>query len=275
MMKTSHEQPSNAEFWQRYDAIESRLTASVSERMLELAGLESGMTVLDLATGRGEPALRAARRVGPQGRVIGIDCSSEMLGMAQQRAAREGITNLELHAISVESLAELETPHFHAVTARWGLMYLADPLVALRHVHRVLLPDGVMVSALWAEPLRVPFLTLPRTLLARYRQLPAIDFEAPGSFRYSRLDQITRDFQQAGFLIDHIEEKEVAVIESESADELLDWVCSLGVGPLLTELSASEVRAWEQALRSELETQREAGVLRLGGVTRIIRVRPN
>ena len=274
-MTTSHEPSSKAEFWRRYDAIENRLTASVSERMLELAGLESGMTVLDLATGRGEPALRVAHRVGPQGRVIGIDSSSEMLGMAQQRAEREGITNLELHAISAESLAELSTPHFHAVTARWGLMYLADPLVALRHVHRVLVPDGVMVAALWAEPLRVPFLTLPRTLLARYRQLPAIDFEAPGTFRYSRLEQITRDFQQAGFLIDHIEEKEVAVIESESADELLDWVCSLGVGPLLAELPASDARAWEQALRNELETQREAGVLRLGGVTRIIRVRPN
>jgi hypothetical protein len=46
-------------------AMESRLTAGVSERMLDLAGLRAGMRVLDLASGRGEPLLRAAERVGP------------------------------------------------------------------------------------------------------------------------------------------------------------------------------------------------------------------
>ena len=43
------------EIWRRYDGVESRLTAPLSERMLDLAGIRPGMRVLDLATGRGEP----------------------------------------------------------------------------------------------------------------------------------------------------------------------------------------------------------------------------
>ena len=67
------------DIWRRYDAIESRLTTPLSERMLDLAGLQAGMHVLDLATGRGEPALRAAARVSSQGSVLGIDLSGAML----------------------------------------------------------------------------------------------------------------------------------------------------------------------------------------------------
>src|SRR6185295_19946206 len=77
------------EIWRRYDAVESRLTAQLSERMLDLAGLEPGMHVLDLATGRGEPALRAARRVGPRGLVVGVDLSDALLQMAKEKADRE------------------------------------------------------------------------------------------------------------------------------------------------------------------------------------------
>ncbi|HEY8924154.1 MAG TPA: hypothetical protein VIU64_07215, partial [Polyangia bacterium] len=54
-------------FFRKYGEVESRLTAPLSERMLDLAGIGPGARVLDLATGAGEPALRAARRVAPGG----------------------------------------------------------------------------------------------------------------------------------------------------------------------------------------------------------------
>jgi ubiquinone/menaquinone biosynthesis C-methylase UbiE len=52
------------EIWRKYDAVEQRLRAPLSERMLDLANHQPGMRVLDIATGRGEPAVRAAHRVG-------------------------------------------------------------------------------------------------------------------------------------------------------------------------------------------------------------------
>jgi SAM-dependent methyltransferase len=71
------------EVWKQYDRMEARLSARLSERMLGLAGVRAGMRVLDLATGRGEPAIPAAHRVGPGGSVLGVDVSAEMLAFAK------------------------------------------------------------------------------------------------------------------------------------------------------------------------------------------------
>jgi len=208
------------EVW--YDAIESRLTAPVSERMLDLAGIGAGMRVLHLATGRGEPALRAARRVGPEGLVLGVELSDGLLQMAREKAHRSGLSNIELRSANAESLENLPRGQFHAATVRWGLMFVAASIAALANAQRALLPTGVLVAALWAEPERVPYYTLPRRLLERYRGLPAFDPEAPGTFRYADVERVVRDFGQAGFMLDHVEEMEVTVFETETDAEIND-----------------------------------------------------
>src|SRR4051812_41923769 len=149
------------EVWRRYDRMEARLTAPLSERMLDLAGLVPGMRVLDLATGRGEPAIRAARRVGPRGLVLGVELSGALLQMAREQAERQGIANLDLRVGDAESL-DLPRGQFHAATVRWGLMYMSSPVAALENARRALVAAGVLVAAFWAEPERVQYYTLPR-----------------------------------------------------------------------------------------------------------------
>lgn len=266
--------PTPEDVWRRYDAVESRLSAPLSERMLDLAGLRQGMRVLDLATGRGEPALRAARRVGPQGRVVGVELSEPLMRMAREKADQEGLGNLELHAANAEGMGGLPAGHFHAATIRWGLMYLANPVATLETARCALVPGGVLVAALWAEPERVPYFTLPRRLLSRYRALPPLDFEVPGTFRYADVERTRRDFRQAGFAIEHVEEMEVSVFESETSEELLAWVRALGLTRLLNELPEAEQRAWEEDMTAAAEDLRTDGMLRLGGVTRIVVARP-
>ena len=266
--------PTPEDVWRRYDAVESRLSAPLSERMLDLAGLRPGMRVLDLATGRGEPALRAARRVGPQGRVVGVELSEPLMRMAREKADQEGLGNLELHAANAEGMGGLPAGHFHAATIRWGLMYLANPVATLETARCALVPGGVLVAALWAEPERVPYFTLPRRLLSRYRALPPLDFEVPGTFRYADVERTRRDFRQAGFAIEHVEEMEVSVFESETSEELLAWVRALGLTRLLNELPEAEQRAWEEDMTAAAEDLRTDGMLRLGGVTRIVVARP-
>jgi ubiquinone/menaquinone biosynthesis C-methylase UbiE len=267
-------QLSHEEFWRRYDAVEARLTAPVSERMLDLAALVPGMRVLDVATGRGEPALRAARRVGPSGWVLGVDPSAAILQMARERARREDVTNIELRPASAEQLHDLPREYFHAATVRWGLMVMADPVTALVNTRRALMPGGALVAALWAEPQRVPYYSLPRRLLRRYRPLPRLDPQAPGTFRYAELVWIERDFERAGYQVEQVEEMEIPVFEAETVAELIAWERGLGLAQLLDELPAARQRAWEMDFEAELEQTRTDGVLRLGGVTRIVLARP-
>ena len=115
--------------------------------MLDLCGLRRGMHVLDLATGRGEPALRAAARVGSEGSVLGVDLSGTMLRMAREIAERDGFTNLDLREGNAEALEALPLNHFHAATVRWGLMYMNAPVAALSTARRALVSSGVLVRA--------------------------------------------------------------------------------------------------------------------------------
>jgi SAM-dependent methyltransferase len=260
------------EVWRKYDASESRLTASVSDRMLDLAGLAPGMRVLDLATGRGEPAIRAAQRVGPKGSVLGVDPSEGLLQIAREKAAAEALANLELRAVPAESLDGVgAASHFDVATVRWGLMAMSSPVAVLASARRALKPDGVLVAAVWAEPERVPYYTLPRRVFERFRSLPPIDPEAPGTFRYADPRRIARDFGHAGFAIEQIEEMDIPVIEVETGAELVAWVReALGYTRLLNDLSDDDQRRWEDELTREVEPLRTGGRIRLGGVTRIV-----
>lgn len=268
--------PAIEDIWARYDDVETRLTASVSERMLDLAGVGVGMRVLDLATGRGEPALRAAARVGAAGAVFGVDASDGMLRMARRKAEQQGLTNLDLRAAQAESLGDIPDDHFHAATCRWGLMYFDNPVAALVAARRALLPGGPLVVALWAEPERVGCHSLPRRILERYRTVPPIDVEVPGMFRFATRERIVRDFRKAGLAIDLWEEMDIPVFEAHSAREVVAWTRVLGggLGRLVDELAEPDQRAWEDELVNELETTRTADCpIQVGGITRIVRAR--
>ena len=66
----------------------------VSDRLVDLAEVRPGSKVLDVATGIGEPAVTAARRVQPDGKVLATDISSEMLQIAKERVEKYGLQNI-------------------------------------------------------------------------------------------------------------------------------------------------------------------------------------
>src|SRR6266446_1276001 len=91
--------------WKKWWPLFERSAQHVSDRLVELAGVGIGARVLDIATGNGEPALTAARRVAPNGRVIATDQSAGMLAIARERAAALGVTNVEFRETDGETLA--------------------------------------------------------------------------------------------------------------------------------------------------------------------------
>ncbi|HEY2514041.1 MAG TPA: methyltransferase domain-containing protein [Polyangiaceae bacterium] len=262
-----------AEPWRVYDEVEARLSAPLSERMLDLAGLRPGMRVLDLAAGRGEPAVRGAKRVAPNGSVLGIDVAESVLAIGRERAAREGVTNLELCVGDAEALAGVTDESFDAATARWGLMYMGAPVTALASARRALRPGGVLMAAFWAEPARVAWAAMPRKILARFRQVPSLeppDPNAPGAFRYAARDTIERDLQAAGFAVEHVEEMDVPVIEAPDGAGIVAWVRDLGLVKEALELSDADYAAWERGIAEEAEKGRVGDVVQVGGVSRVV-----
>jgi len=106
-----------------------------------LAELRPGQWVLDLGSGAGFDALLAARKVGPGGRVVGVDMTDAMLQRARENAARAGLDNVEFRKGDIESLP-VEEGQFDVALSNCVLNLCPDKDAALREIHRVLKPGG-------------------------------------------------------------------------------------------------------------------------------------
>jgi ubiquinone/menaquinone biosynthesis C-methylase UbiE len=142
--------------WMEWSEFNDNADRHISERLVELAGVQSGSRVLDVAAGYGEPALTAARKAGPEGRVVATDISSEMLAFGRERATAAGLGNLEFMESDASSL---DFPHasFDAAVSRWGIIFEPDAEAAARRIRRFLKPGGRIAISSWGEPDQVTF----------------------------------------------------------------------------------------------------------------------
>jgi SAM-dependent methyltransferase len=153
--------------------------APVVERVVAHASLTAGRHVLDLGTGTGAVAERAAQVVGPQGHVVGVDISPDMLALAQRRMAAGGLTNVRLREGRAESLP-VEDAAFDVVLASLSLMYVLDRAAAAREIARVLRPQGRLVAAVWAGPEQCDIVLFQQTA-GRFAGPPPVPGVGPGA----------------------------------------------------------------------------------------------
>ena len=170
---------------------------AVSRCLVQLAGIGPGDAVLDVAAGYGEPGLTAARAVAPGGRVVCTDISAEMLAVGRERAAAEGLDNLEFLECDAEELV-LEEASFDAVLSRQGLQFLPDVPGVLAGLHAFLKPHGRLAAAVWGPPGTVQF-AAPVPVIRVELQLPPPPAGIPGPFALADAGQLVELVAAAGF----------------------------------------------------------------------------
>jgi SAM-dependent methyltransferase len=122
--------------------LQARLYDDYTEHALRLAGLRPGMRVLDVGCGPGDVSFVAARLVGSEGTVLGIDAAADVIELARARAIEHGVTSVRFEQTTVGDLA-LDEP-VDAVIGRLILMHLPDPVATLRQLAGLVRPGGVI-----------------------------------------------------------------------------------------------------------------------------------
>jgi enediyne biosynthesis protein CalE5 len=204
-----------------------------SAKLVDLADLRPGASVLDVGGGYGEPSLTAARTVGADGRVVCTDISDEMLATARERAADAGLTNIEFIARDAEEL-DFDPESFDAVLSRATLMFLPDVAGTLRRLYGFLRPRGKLAASVWGPIAAVQF-AAAFPVVARELELPPPPPGRPGAFALSDPARLAALVIGAGFR--DVDTGTVSVIfETDSPERYADFIRD--VAPQLTTMLA-------------------------------------
>lgn len=208
--------------WRKWHELIDTAVSGVSERLVELAGVEPGSRVLDVAAGYGEPSLTAARKVGAEGSVVASDISAEMLAYGRERAAAAGVENIEFVEADAASL-DFPEGSFDAAVSRWGIIFEPDGEGAAARVRGFLKPGARMAISSWGPPERVPFLAIPmRTAMQRLGIEPPPP-GTPGPLSRPTADAIGGLLAGGGFSDVDVEEMTVTM-EWDSAENFTSFV---------------------------------------------------
>jgi ubiquinone/menaquinone biosynthesis C-methylase UbiE len=187
-----------AEPWRRGKKLRAEASEAVTEMMLDLANIQAGYRVLELASGTGDLAVMTARRVGSNGSVLATDISANMLNSAAETVREAGVGNVETRIMDAENV-DVAPDSFNAVLCQSALMHFPNPTQALAGVYRVLKPSGKCAVTVFSTAENNPFHGLPLFIASRLAKMALPAPGEPGMFALSDPRMLEECYKKAGF----------------------------------------------------------------------------
>ncbi len=187
----------SAPFWEKHRDIIRGMFAPITQALIEDAGIGTEDSVLDVATGPGEPVLSVAAVVGPDGKIVGVDAIHGMIAAARTEAQRLGLKNAKFDVAFADDLP-FAANTFDAVISRFGVMFFPSPVDAVREMLRVLKPGRKLAFAVWHFAEQNPFHSALSRVMDRYVDSPPLEPEAPDAFRFAPRGRLLKVFSEAG-----------------------------------------------------------------------------
>ncbi len=223
----------NADAGEMWAALQERLDRQIEplgRLAIEALSPSLGERVIDIGCGCGQTSLELADRVGPTGRVLGVDISSPMLAVARRRAAHGGVIATRFLQTDAQ-IHPFEPGGADAAFSRFGVMFFGDPVAAFANIRAALAPGGRLAFVCWRAMELNDFMIVPLKAAAPHLPAPSAppDPNAPGPFAFADSDRVLDILTRAGFSDIDILAHDQA-IGGGDIEEALET--ALGIGPL-------------------------------------------
>ena len=177
---------------------QAAMTQAATEGIVRLSQVKTGMQVLDVATGVGNPAITLANLVGPSGHVQAVDMVKEMLEAAEEEARQQGVTNISFKQANAEDLP-FPDQSFDLVTCKHAVMLFADVKTGLREICRVLKAGQRAVFTAQGLPEENPWQSCIMRVFSKYVEMSPPEPGTPHPHRFAHPGTLSEALREAGF----------------------------------------------------------------------------
>jgi len=251
------------------------------EQALLLNPPKPGARVLDVGCGFGDTTLRIAGIVGPDGEAVGVDAAPRFVEGAIREAREANLANARFLVADVQETLGGEE-RFDMAFSRFGTMFFANPVAALRNVRAALVPGGKLVMVVWRRRIDNDWLYRAQTIVEGIVARPE-EYEeptcGPGPFSMADADTTSEILVNAGFTDIALHRCDIPIVIGKDLEEAREMVMALGPAGEILRLAGDRATHLhgqvETALREGLADFAAEGEVRAPASTWIVTASAN
>lgn len=225
-----------------------------SEAIFPSLPVKEGDRVLDIGCGFGDTAIKLAQRVGPKGKVVGLDCCDVFLEYGRKDAARLELTNISF--VNGDALLDHFEPEYDFVFSRFGTMFFANPVAGLRNMRKALKPGGIMTHIVWRTRNDNPWLSMAKEVVLEFVPPPGDDALTcgPGPFSMADEPMVRKMMEIAGYSDITFKRVDALVLVGKTVDDAIGFQLAIGPAGEVFREAGAEAEAKRVQIEAALAT---------------------
>ena len=214
-----------------------------SDAALERCRYAPDARILDIGCGFGDTTAKIARRLGPTGVAVGVDCAENFVRASEESARVEGIPNAQFFVADVQR-DNLRGPYDHAF-ARFGTQFFVMPGAAMRNIRNAIKPGGTLTQIVWRRREENPWVHEAECCVKKLVPIVAHDETnevhcGPGPFSMAGADMVSVMLRSAGFERVTFERYDRDIRIGRDMDDAIAFAMALGPAGEIIRLAGEE-----------------------------------